>query len=444
MKPGPVLAAAVAAAVVFSAAPAQARREAAAAGKTDFARLVASDTFWRLDPAGFMASHGNGRFVFADASKNVANALGRGAVAWNGLDVWETRVYFPKAGTVSRVEFSLYNKGDDPEAAGLGAEKLEELVSKAAAGLDGVAQARRRTVRAKLKTGGYKSSFTVASGNAEYEFVWASDSLKTKDLRADYLRLAVKPAAKRSAKPARPAGGAARFRANVRKSPDGDVAINGVPMVDQGQKGYCAAAVAERMLRYYGLEMDEHELAQMAGTTAKGGTSSDSILAALEALSAKGRFAVREIVSFNDSMRTIEKDVAAYNKAAKAKRRPQIDLSECYEGRTLMVGEIRDRMEPDVLLAVRSKDARRGRFMNEVRRRTSEGLPVVWAVTLGLYPEQGLQQERGGHFRLIIGYNDKTGEILYTDTWGAGHELKRMRADHAFAMTQSAYFLQPL
>ena len=37
-----------------------------------------------------------------------------------------------------------------------------------------------------------------------------------------------------------------------------------------------------------------------------------------------------------------------------------------------------------------------------------------------------------------------SGEILYTDSWGAGHELKRMPEDWAFAITHEAFFLKPL
>jgi hypothetical protein len=46
--------------------------------------------------------------------------------------------------------------------------------------------------------------------------------------------------------------------------------------------------------------------------------------------------------------------------------------------------------------------------------------------------------------RLIIGYNQKKKEILYSDTWGAGHELKRMPEDWAFTITHDAFFLRPL
>ena len=46
-------------------------------------------------------------------------------------------------------------------------------------------------------------------------------------------------------------------------------------------------------------------------------------------------------------------------------------------------------------------------------------------------------------FGVNWGLNDKKKEILYTDTWGEGHELKRMPEDWAFAITHDAFFLKP-
>ena len=48
----------------------------------------------------------------------------------------------------------------------------------------------------------------------------------------------------------------------VRK--DDDVFIDGIPMVDQGQKGYCVNAAASRVFNYYGIPLTQHEVAQMA------------------------------------------------------------------------------------------------------------------------------------------------------------------------------------
>jgi hypothetical protein len=45
--------------------------------------------------------------------------------------------------------------------------------------------------------------------------------------------------------------------------------------------------------------------------------------------------------------------------------------------------------------------------------------------------------------RLIIGYNPTTEEIYYTDSWGDGHEKKKMRADEAYCMTMALYSMVP-
>lgn len=59
------------------------------------------------------------------------------------------------------------------------------------------------------------------------------------------------------------------FKAGVKREENGDVYISGVPMVDQGDKGYCATATVERCLKYYGIEnVDMHKIAELCGTGA--------------------------------------------------------------------------------------------------------------------------------------------------------------------------------
>ena len=45
--------------------------------------------------------------------------------------------------------------------------------------------------------------------------------------------------------------------------------------------------------------------------------------------------------------------------------------------------------------------------------------------------------------RLVIGYNLKTDEIIYTDSWGPGHEFKRMSAANAYTATMHLITLKP-
>lgn len=53
---------------------------------------------------------------------------------------------------------------------------------------------------------------------------------------------------------------------NIKKLENGDVYIQNIPMVDQGQKGYCVVATTQRLFEYYGIQADQHQIAQVAGT----------------------------------------------------------------------------------------------------------------------------------------------------------------------------------
>ena len=60
---------------------------------------------------------------------------------------------------------------------------------------------------------------------------------------------------------------------NVQKN-KGYVFIKGIPMVDQGNKGYCVVASAQRLFEYYGIACDMHQLAQLAKSDPNKGTNS--------------------------------------------------------------------------------------------------------------------------------------------------------------------------
>jgi hypothetical protein len=103
-------------------------------------------------------------------------------------------------------------------------------------------------------------------------------------------------------------------------------------------------------------------------------------------------------------------------------------------------------MQPDLLKEVRTKNkADVGKFQRTVQSSVDQGEPLLWSVVLGFVPENpALPQTRGGHMRLIIGYNNKTQEIMYTDSWGAGHELKRMVLADAWTITTGLTSIEPL
>jgi len=76
---------------------------------------------------------------------------------------------------------------------------------------------------------------------------------------------------------------------------------------------------------------------------------------------------------------------------------------------------------------------------------TGKGIPLLWGLELGKYPEEPplKNQMSGGHMRLIIGWNQNTGQLIFTDSWGAGHEMKRMKISDAFRETHGLFAMQP-
>src|SRR5690606_37259732 len=100
-------------------------------------------------------------------------------------------------------------------------------------------------------------------------------SMNRSEKRAEFIRLRF---ASVSASKSAPSGMARRgtFSANVKKDDKGFTYVDGIPMVDQGQKGYCVVATVERVARYFGADIDQHEMPQLADTS-EDGTRGDSM-----------------------------------------------------------------------------------------------------------------------------------------------------------------------
>ncbi|MGF1449185.1 MAG: C39 family peptidase [Opitutales bacterium] len=157
----------------------------------------------------------------------------------------------------------------------------------------------------------------------------------------------------------------ARIQASVTTHPEGFVYLAGIPMIDQGEKGYCAAATVARTLQHYGYTVDMHSLAKLAKTSHHGTYGEDLV----------------------DSMQRICNST-------------QFRLRELREGRRL----------PDTMQAT-----------------IESGQPIVWHIP--------------GHLRLIIGIHPESRELIYSDTWGRGHEYKVIAWHEAQTITRGLWVL---
>ena len=420
---------------------------AVAIGTCDLGKIFAEKQAWEESAVDFTVDNAKYGFEFASQKRDIVNCLRRGTCTWHGIDVWEARIYYGPEGA-RRVEMSLYNRGDDKTGEPLGDADLQKFLASIASKVEPRGKIGNPACQ-KLPDEGYSYTKKWDKVDPTVELTWGVNNPKKKERVAQFVRVTLCPKddrqrLKRAAKPMSTGALKAKFKANVTKNNEGDVWIQNVPMVDQGQKGYCAAAVGERVMRYFGHEIDEHEIAQIAGTEAKGGTSVDKMVDTVKLMASKKHLGYEDVVRMSGTVGDIEKEVAMYNKAAKAEKAREIDMGTFTKGCMIDVGGIRAAMKPKILKKMRVKDSRYKKFLSTVKTQIDQGVPILWGVTLGMFPEPGIPQSAGGHMRLIIGYNQKTNEILFTDTWGAGHELKRMPEDWAFAITHDAFFLRPL
>ena len=445
---------------------------------------MSSEPFWKSDPVLFVKRHAEAGFEFTSDDREGAASRQDGGVSWHGVPVYESKVSFGEAGGIERVELVLFATGGTEAYQSLTDEngksfrrrvRVEKTMTREEYG------EALKTVREKMSAVGKSKTEKARTKDAslrQFTETWPKSAVPTRTtltwnytqqgkdastFRAGFIRLAVDGparletgASKRSAEKRADAKGAKKISDNVVRDPRGDVFIDNVPMVDQGQKGYCAVASAERVLRYYGVDIDEHELAESAGTRAEGGTP---ILGMKQSVEAVGRrYKLATVVCYGDFEKSAEARIAgicdevkAYNKAAKKLKKDPItdDMYIHHEGNTTYYSysKVDAAMDAEVLKEMKVNGMQKSKytkFLKDIHEQVTKGIPLFWSVKLGVYPEPGLLQASGSHLRLIIGYNDKKKEILYTDSWGAGHELKRMPADWAWTISRCLMYMKPL
>lgn len=408
--------------------------------------LVAGDQLWEMTPAQLEETFKGVQWL--SEAKDQARFFGPGLNVWgHELVVLEAIAEFQN-GKLARVNFSLFNRGDSAKTLSTRAEFEAEV------------DQYKKTITAHLSTPGTERGKDAASAVKAMGYMWLKaptaylleysyqKEVKTQnqEFRPEFIRLRLAPIPKPQGllSSSTPTGNTpvakASLVANVTKEPNGDVVIKTVPMVDQGPKGYCAVATAERVLRYYGLNVDQHEMAAVANTASGGGTSPTEMVKALTALTGRLKVHIRTLKDWEYGEFT--RMINDYNRAAKKNKKSEINLAGM---RVIDIAGIYNSMDPDSLkqsVATPGKAAF-SHFQRAVTDTINKGVPVMWGVELGIYKEQDLEQGHGGHMRLIIGYNTQTNEILYSDSWGAAHALKRMPMDNACAMTTGMYYLEP-
>ena len=326
------------------------------------------------------------------------------AYANGSIPVDEAVIEFAN-GKAAKVTASFYNRGDS------GAIEKEEFSRRfKTAGVTlgkvlGVRPTERRPgAQTAVKISGWTWSGPTALAALEYN-TGALEGAQAEFLR---LRLAAPGArdtfASESGQSIRKTAlGKSELPKFVKRETNGDVYVGGVPMVDQGDKGYCVVASCQRLFSYLRIPCDQHEIAQIAGSDAGRGTNS----AAME-----------------DALRKIDSRF-------KVNFKPLV-----YRLRSGGMG---------IAYGNRISEVTPAKFQKQIQDYTTKGVPLLWALELGQYPEEppNAAQVGGGHMRMVLGLNEAKGELIFTDSWGAGHELKRMKVADAYRATFAMYVIEP-
>jgi hypothetical protein len=351
-----------------------------------------------------------------------------------GRPVHEATLEFA-AGKLSNVTLSIWNKGDAEQ--GITEARFNELSTQSIQSADAALKVRGRDMGRDTTTGARTARYRWETPDTLAQLEFSSSRGEDRSFQAEFVRLRLMPRPKSLI-----GGNAALVNAgrvnvadlpkNLKRNEEGDVFIGSLPMVDQGEKGYCAVASAERVLRYFGLQIDQHEIANAAATTATRGTRPDEFEDAIHAIQNKLKLKGRDLITFDE--RDYEKLVQNYNREAKK-----------LGGRSWDPYNYFFEANPDILREAKCRNGAYEKFRGFVVAATDRGLPLLWALHLGQYPETGRDnpQGGGGHMRTIIGYNAKSDEVIFTDSWGAGHEFKKMKGRDACAATLGLYLMEP-
>lgn len=404
--------------------------------------LVSKQGLWTLSQDEFRALPEAANFRWTSSNRESARAVGSDLRIF-ALPLVEAVARFEE-GHLAQITATIYARGDLGD---LPKEQFTALLTTVSTQITKAVQVkyeeRGKDASNAVRAMGLVWKTPASSYLLEYSFTREVKS-RGEPFRAEFIRLSITPPEQVS----RLIGASSstlqqKFdgRSHVKRdTASGDVFIPDVPMVDQGEKGYCAVACAERVMRYYGIRVDENELAQAANSDSSGGTSIGEMIEALKRLGSRLRIRVRMLDQMD--VRQVKALTVDYNRIARHEGKAALPE----QSRVIDITATFQAMQPDILRQVRTRSKGDAvRFQSKVQSRIDEGIPLLWTVSLGILPEPGLRIQRiGGHMRLIIGYNNRTNEIIYTDSWGAGHEEKRMPLSDAWTITSGLIAIEPL
>lgn len=374
----------------------------------DLSESILSGEFWKQDPQKTFEGQ---RYTRPDARH-----LRLTGVTFGEISADEVVVTLAEDGKPLSLHASVYNKGDN---FAISDKEFHNIQNETAQQLESLLQKRPKYMGGGKRGGAIKLKAWQWSWENGTILLESSSDGSGRRFAGEFIRLRM-AADKKELN----SGGS---RDNIHKKEllqhvvleeDGTVWIKDIPMVDQGQKGYCSVATFARVFAFYGMEsVDQHVLANLCETNAGGGTFVDDTIDAMNRISHKYH---TKLIIIDENRGHLSSIIKPYNKLAKRKKKPLIDP---------YMEDLHEKLDRDILREIYAKD-RTGtqKWIKDIKEYIDEGYPVIWRI-----PK---------HMRMIIGYNLKNQTIVYSDSWGAEHARKLMPATEARGITRGRYVLK--
>lgn len=192
-------------------------------------------------------------------------------------------------------------------------------------------------------------------------------------------------------------------KSNVTARSNNDVIIKEIPMIDQGPKGFCVPATYERVLRYLGMNADMYTLAMVGEMKRGSGTLRSELNNTINHMIQRSGRQIRVGIPFTytDIKRWIN------------------------QGIPLLWGVmVVDHLE---------------QLSNEQTQQRNQTPFEQWEKMVRKFdPPKNLKLDpKNAHVRLIIGYNEKTREIAYSDSFGKEFEERWITFNSAKAISRT-------
>ncbi len=217
--------------------------------------------------------------------------------------------------------------------------------------------------------------------------------LRTEDISDDYLDVDIASLDKRQRRK--------QLLANVRQDRSGDVTIGGIPMFRQGLRPYCAVSTLGMATHYLGLRMSTDALASGARFRNTGSAKGSKILDLYRAAAEEALASVQRSGSFD------------FKRAKKylEKGFPVVVWRRYSSERNLL-----------------HSAAAKGKVLPEANPADRASWPT--------------SKTDPGHASVVTGYNEKTGEVIFMESWGEHTRGKRMHIEELEATSYAAFYFK--